>query len=54
MGLNYMMNDITDTRNLDNDLLPNWAKDERLFNCEGNLKGLFRELFLGRLLGIFR
>ena len=54
MGLNYMMNDLANTRNLDNDLLPNWAKDERLFNCEGNYRGLLRELFIGRLLDIFR
>jgi len=52
MGLNYI-NGIYEARNLGNNLLPKWAEDERLYNCEGNLRGLFRELLLSRLLDIF-
>jgi len=49
MGLNYLY---YDTRNIDNNRLPKWAEDERLYNCDGN-SGLFREFLLNRLWNIF-
>jgi len=52
MGLNNI-DTIQEVRYLENNLLPKWAEDERLYNCEGNFRGLFREIFLGRIWNIF-
>ena len=50
MGLNYLYYDNPD---IDNNRLPKWAEDERLYNCEGNFRGMFREFLLSRLWNIF-
>ena len=51
MGLNNM--DIIDARYYEHSLLPKWAEDERLYNCEGGFRGLFREILLNRIWNIF-
>ena len=52
MGLNYI-DEMYEARNMGNNLLPKWAQDERLYNCEGIFKGLFREMFLSKMFSIF-
>ena len=53
MILNYMTETVS-ARNMDNGLLPKWAENEHLFNCEGNVRGLFREFIIDRLWRIFK
>ena len=52
MGLNNM-NAVYEARYLENTLLPKWAEDERLYNCEGNYRSLFRDILLSKLWNIF-
>ena len=51
MGLNYMT---VNTGNFENRVLPKWAADEHLDNCEGNIRSFFKEYFLDRILNLFR
>ena len=53
MGLNYIAG-LVDTRNYENSLLPKWAENEHLDNCDGNIRFFFREYFLERLLSLFK
>ena len=53
MILNYMTETVS-ARNMDNGLLPKWAENEHLFNCDGNVRGLFREFIIDRLWRIFK
>ena len=53
MLLNYMTETVS-ARNMDNGLLPRWAEDEHLYNCDGNVRGLFRDFIIDRLWRIFK
>ena len=53
MGLNYMTG-LIDARNFENRVLPKWAENEHLDNCDGNIRSFFREYFFEKLLSIFK
>jgi hypothetical protein len=53
MGLNYMTG-LIDARNFENRVLPKWAENEHLDNCDGNIRSFFREYFLDRLISLFK